>query len=187
MPFSEFSYFVAAGEPGMRFTPVTGFSHTDFGEYSMFKLISVPGRCRRRITLLTCLLSIFFYMATANATVAKEKSAEQKMKEKWGIEVTSIRMAVAGHMVDFRYRVLDSKKAETLFVRENKPYLIDQESQKVLAVPNLGKVGPLRTSNTPQEGRIYWMFFGNGAGLVKPGSKITVTIGDFRAENLVVQ
>jgi len=27
---------------------------------------------------------------------------------------------------DFRYRVPDATKAETLFVRKNKPYLIDQ-------------------------------------------------------------
>jgi hypothetical protein len=133
------------------------------------------------------LLSTPFFIEIADATAPKEISAEQSMKEKWGIEITSLRMAVDGHMVDFRYRVLDTKKAETLFVRANKPYLIDQASQKVLAVPSIGKVGPLRTSNKPQEGRIYWMFFGNKGGLVKPGSKVTVTIGDFRVENLVVQ
>ncbi|HEB68857.1 MAG TPA: hypothetical protein ENI88_04470 [Desulfobulbus sp.] len=137
--------------------------------------------------MLAGLLSVCIFAATVGATVTQEKNAARAMREKWGIEVTSLRMAVAGHMVDFRYRVLDPGKAETLFVRSNKPYLIDQASQKVLAVPNLGKVGPLRTSNKPQQGRIYWMFFGNGGGLVHPGSKITVIIGDFRVENLVVQ
>ena len=132
------------------------------------------------------LLSPPFFIEIADAAVSKEKSAKQSMKEKWGIEVTSLRIAVDGHMVDFRYRVLDAEKAKTLFVRKNKPYLIDQASQKVLAVPSMGKVGPLRTSNKPQEGRIYWMFFGNKGKLVKPGSKVTVTIGDFRVENLVV-
>jgi hypothetical protein len=133
------------------------------------------------------LLSTLFFITTATAALSKEMCREQIMKEKWGIEVTTLRMAVDGRMVDFRYRVLDSQKANTLFVRKNNPYLIDQTSQKVLAVPNLGKVGPLRTSNNPQEGRIYWMFFGNKGGLVKPGSKVTITIGDFRVENLVVQ
>jgi len=133
------------------------------------------------------LLSTLFLIGIADAAVSKETSRAQIMKEKWGIEVTTIRMAVDGRMVDFRYRVLDSKKAETLFVRKNKPYLIDQTSTKVLAVPSLGKVGPLRTSNKPQEGRIYWMFFGNKGGLVKPGSKVTISIGDFRVEDLVVQ
>ncbi len=139
------------------------------------------------LVLSVYLLSALFFIGISNATVPKETSVEQTMREKWGIEVTTIRMAADGHMVDFRYRVLDAKKAMTLFVRANKPYLTDQASKKVLAVPNLGKVGPLRTSNMPQEGRIYWMFFGNRGGLVKPGSKVTITIGDFHVENLVVQ
>jgi hypothetical protein len=56
------------------------------------------------------LLSTLFFTVIANAALPKEMSREQIMKEKWGIEVTTIRMAVDGRMVDFRYRVLDSKK-----------------------------------------------------------------------------
>jgi hypothetical protein len=149
----------------------------------MFKL----GGNRVKIVTLSCLFPAFCFLVTACAVVTQGKSDEQDLKEKWGIEVASVRMAAAGHMVDFRYRVLDAKKAETLFVRENKPYLIDQESKKVLAVPTMGKVGPLRTSNMPQEGRIYWMFFGNSGGLIKTGSKVTITIGDFKVENLIVE
>jgi hypothetical protein len=108
------------------------------------------------------------------------------MAEKWGIEVSSIRMTANNHMIDFRYRVLDAKKAETLFERQTKPYLIDQASGKVLAVPNTAKVGPLRSSNKPKEGKIYWMFFGN-SGVVKAGNKVTVVIGEFKAENLIVE
>ncbi len=160
--------------------------HVKMGEKCMV-IYSSRIRWSGRVTLFFCLLLVFLFMASTGNAVVQEKKDAQVMREKWGIEVTSLRMAVAGHMVDFRYRVLDPKKAETLFVRSNKPYLIDQASQKVLAVPNLGKVGPLRTSNKPQQGRIYWMFFGNGGGLVQPGSKITVIIGGFRVEDLVVQ
>ena len=96
-------------------------------------------------------------------------------------------MSAHNYMVDFRYRVLDEEKSKTLFVRQNKPYLIDQASGKVLAVPNTAKIGPLRNSYNPQKGRIYWMFFGNRGGFVKQGSKVTVVIGDFKAENLVVE
>ena len=139
------------------------------------------------LAIMSSLLLSVFFLATVNASVPEKQNAEPTLKEKWGIEITSIRLAMDGYMVDFRYRVLDAKKAEALFVRKDKPYLIDKVSQKVLAVPNMAKVGPLRTSNKPQEGRIYWMFYGNTGGLVKTGSKITVVIGDFRAENLVVQ
>ena len=109
------------------------------------------------------------------------------LKEKWGVEITSLRRTANGHMLDFRYKVLDADKAAALFVRKTKPNLIHQASGKVLAVPNAGKVGPLRNSDAPKEGRIYWMFFGNAGDLVKAGDKVTVAIGDFRAEDLVVE
>jgi len=105
----------------------------------------------------------------------------------WGIEVTSIRLTAHNHMIDFRYRVLDPVKAKELFVRQNKPALIHQETGKVLAVPETAKVGPLRNSNDPQQGKIYWMFFGNAGDLVKANDRVTVVIGDFRAEDLVVE
>lgn len=128
-----------------------------------------------------------FLFLTACAAVDPGMKGAEEAKERWGIEITSLRMSAAGHMIDFRYRVLDAKKAEPLFARENKPYLIDEASQKVLSVPQTAKVGPLRTTGDIKEGSIYWMFFGNVPGLIKSGSKVTVVIGDFRAENLVVQ
>lgn len=111
---------------------------------------------------------------------------EKKLEEQWGIELTALRMTAADRMIDFRYRVLDSEKAAPLFKRQTKPYLVHQASGKVLAVPNTAKVGSLRNSNTPKQGRIYWMFFGN-QGVVKTGDKVSVVIGDFRAENLVIE
>lgn len=113
------------------------------------------------------------------------KTFEKKLEDQWGIELTALRMTAADRMVDFRYRVLDAEKAAPLFKRQTKPYLLHQESGKVLAVPNTAKVGSLRNSNMPKEGRIYWMFFGN-QGVVKAGDKVSVVIGDFRAEDLVI-
>jgi hypothetical protein len=153
---------------------------------SLFKQNNTSWFFSRQL-LLASMAGWLFFMTACVAVVPDQKSVEEEVKENWGIEITSLRMSAAGHMIDFRYRVLDAKKAETLFDRANKPYLIDQKSEKVLAVPSMGKIGPLRTSNKPQEGRIYWMFFGNPGGLVKAGNKVTVVIGDFRAEDLVVQ
>ena len=145
------------------------------------------------LALSIALLLVFIASpATANATAPQKEASTAVVKsnplaEKWGIEITSLRMAAANHMVDFRFRVLDAKKAGPLFVRQTKPYLLDQKTGKVLAVPNTAKIGPLRNSNTPQEGRIYWMFFGNHTGLVQAGNKVTVVIGEFKVENLVVE
>lgn len=117
----------------------------------------------------------------------KSKLQQQLLKEKWGIEMIAMRSTAYGHMVDFRYKVLDSDKAAPLFKRKTKPYLIHQESGKTLAVPNTSKLGSLRNSNIPQQGRTYWMFFGNSQGLIKKGDKVTVAIGDFRAIDIEVQ
>ena len=118
---------------------------------------------------------------------SRAESAEAQLAETWGVEVTSLRMSTHDHMIDYRYRVLDAEKAAALHKRQIKPYLIHQESGKVLAVPETAKLGPLRNSNIPQEGKIYWMFFGNTGKLVKAGDAVTVVIGDYRVEDLVVE
>jgi len=91
-------------------------------------------------------------------------------------------------VVDFRYKVLEPDKAATLSDRESKPYLLDQASGKKLLVPKSPKVGPLRpTATKPEAGKVYFALFANPGQVVKAGSKVTVVLGDFRAENLTVE
>ncbi len=117
----------------------------------------------------------------------KSKAPENTMEAKWGIQIRGIRLTAAGHMLDFRFRVDDPDKAAPLFERRTKPYLISQSSGDRLEVPRPPKVGPLRSSNPPMAGRVYWMFFGNPGKRVKAGDKVTVVIGEFKAENLTVE
>ena len=49
------------------------------------------------------------------------------------------------------------------------------------------KVGQLRQTATPENGREYWMVFSNRSHIVKPGNRVTVVIGTFRAQGLVVE
>lgn len=130
---------------------------------------------------------VFADDAKTLASAMQEQKTPADMKEKWGIEVTAIHTAAAGNMVDFRYKVLDAEKAVVLFSKKTKPYLIHQKTGKVLAVPRTAKVGPLMSSYHPKQDRIYWMFFGNQTKLVQKGDQVTVVIGDFKAENLVVE
>lgn len=123
--------------------------------------------------------------APAPAALATQAAAAD-MTARWGIEVTAVHIAAAGNMVDFRYKVIDAKKAEALFAKKTQPYLIHQKSGKALAVPRTAKVGPLMSSYQPQQGRTYWMFFGNQTKLVQPGDAVTVVIGEFKIENLIV-
>jgi len=120
-------------------------------------------------------------------TDARAEALALELAEQWGIEITSIRLTAHNHMIDYRYRVLDAQKATDLFKRQIKPHLIHQKTGKVLAVPETAKLGPLRNSNIPKDGKIYWMFFGNAGKLVQSGDEVTVVIGEFRVEDLVVE
>lgn len=98
-----------------------------------------------------------------------------------------VRPAAAGYMLEFRYKVLDAEKAKPLFERKIKPLLTHSESGAKLNVPTPAKTGALRNSNPPHAGANYWMFFANPGRLVQPGQHVTIQIGDFLIEDLIVQ
>ncbi len=110
------------------------------------------------------------------------------IEAEWGIKIEGIRRSAAGYMLDFRYRVIDPEKSMPLLSRRIKSYAIEQESGLQLPVPVMAKLGSFRqTTLKPEAGRTYFVMFANPGRFVKKGSKLTVVIGDFQAENLVVQ
>jgi hypothetical protein len=126
--------------------------------------------------------------ATSRPPAGVVPAGSSTLRERWGIEVASVRMSGNGHLVDFRYRVLDPAKAGILGDRKLTPALVDQATGARLRVPDTPKLGPLRQS--PQRmkaGKIYYMLFANSGLTVKAGSQVTLEIGDFRAENLSVE
>lgn len=127
-----------------------------------------------------------------SATVAQPQAisctpSPAEIEEKWGIRLLGLRLSAAGYLLDFRYRVVDPEKAATIFSRAEKPYLIDQATGRKVVVPNPPKVGPLRNSDTPQANRNYFTMFANPGTFIRSGNKVTIVVGDFRVENLVVQ
>jgi hypothetical protein len=51
----------------------------------------------------------------------------------------------------------------------------------------MDKVGALRQTAPPALGQEYWMVFSNKGNLVRPGDRVSVQIGSFRADGLVVE
>jgi len=126
----------------------------------------------------------------SKAVVAVEKvHPRQKtyMKRKWGVEVLWVRETAGGYMLEFRYKVLDAEKAKPLFKRQSKPVLVHEKSGSKMIVPTPGKVGALRNSNTPKQETVYWMFFANPGKFIKPGDLVSIQIGDYLQEHLIVQ
>lgn len=109
------------------------------------------------------------------------------LRRKWGVETIFVQENAGGYMLEFRYKVLDGKKAEPLFRRQIKPVLTHKKTGAKLIVPTPAKTGALRNSNLPKTGKTYWMFFANPGNLVKPGDKVSIKIGKFEVKDLVVK
>ena len=90
-------------------------------------------------------------------------------------------------LIRFSYRVTDPVRARALADKKSTPYLFGHTSRAMLQVPVMDKVGPLRQSTAPQMGQEYWMVFSNKGDAVKPGERVSVVIGSFRADGLKVE
>lgn len=105
----------------------------------------------------------------------------------WGIDSLSVKAVESGELIRFTWSVVDADKAKTLHDKRVEPVLIDPQAGVKLVVPNMEKVGQLRQSSTPEAGKSYWMAFSNKGRLVKRGDRVSVVIGPFRANELVVE
>jgi hypothetical protein len=105
----------------------------------------------------------------------------------WGLDNVQVRETASGSMIRFSYRVVDATKAKTLNDERAAPYLLDSTTGARLEVPETEMMGKLRQVAAPLNGREYWMVFLNGNRLVRPGSRVSVVIGKFRVDGLVVE
>jgi hypothetical protein len=104
----------------------------------------------------------------------------------WGVDSLGVKSVESGEIIRFSYRVLDADKAKVLNSKVAEPSLVAPRSGVSLVVPKMEQIGQLRQSATPEAGKSYWMAFSNKGRLVRPGDRVTVVIGAFRADGLVV-
>jgi hypothetical protein len=105
----------------------------------------------------------------------------------WGVDSLDVKAVESGQMIRFSYYVLDSAKATQLNDKKANPFLIDEQARVKLEIPTMEKVGQLRQSSPPEAGKSYWMVFSNKGGVVKPGDRVSIVIGKFRADGLYVR
>ena len=98
-----------------------------------------------------------------------------------------VKAVESGELIKFSYRVLDGDKAKPLNDKSNEPAMYVPSLHTKLVVPSLEKIGQLRQSSTPEAGRFYWMAFSNPGGTVKRGDRVSVVIGQFHIDGLVVE
>ncbi|WP_303901392.1 hypothetical protein [Thiohalomonas denitrificans] len=110
-----------------------------------------------------------------------------ELSERFGIELQALRLSAAGHMLDLRYQVTDSDKAEPLMAQW-KPYLVDESSGRKLSTPSFAKVGALRQSPEKlEEGLIYFVLFANPGRSLGHGDRVTVSLDGVHVEGVPIQ
>ncbi len=124
----------------------------------------------------------------ARSTTILSSAAAADLAERWGMRVESLRLSAQGHILDFRYRVLDPDKAAALTDSAQAAWLINEATGERHKVPKMPKMGTLRsTAVRPEAGRIYVILFANPGASIQSGDRVAVEIGAFRAEHLVVE
>jgi hypothetical protein len=127
--------------------------------------------------------------AGAHRFVPSELTPKQKSyyEAVWGVDIVGVKLVSSGLMVRFTYRVVNANRAKALNDKRANPMLIDEKTGLRLIVPTMEKVGQLRQSSPPENGREYWMVFSNNGEPIKAGSRVDVVIGKFRANGLIVR
>jgi hypothetical protein len=114
-------------------------------------------------------------------------SARRYYASTWGVDQLTTQLAESGQLVRFSYRVVDTTLAKPLLDKVSNPSLLDEHAHAVLTVPTMEKVGPLRQSGAVEAGKIYWVLFSNRGSVVHYGDRVSIVIGSFRVDGLVVQ
>jgi len=114
-------------------------------------------------------------------------SADMNYALQWGVDSMQAHQTNAGNLIRFTYRVVDTNKAKVLIDKAAAPLMISPKANVALQVPVMDKVGALRQSTELESGKTYWMVFSNKGNLVRPGDHVSVVVGRFRVDGLVVQ
>jgi len=121
--------------------------------------------------------------------VGSERSdrARNYYQSMYGVDSLVLKSVKSDQLIRFSYRVVNADRAKAWAVKEATPTLYDVQSHVSLVVPTMDKVGQLRQSGPPENGKTYWMVFSNKGNVVKVGHRVGISIGAFKASGLAVE
>jgi hypothetical protein len=106
---------------------------------------------------------------------------ESGLVERSGVRVVRVAVTGDGGLVDLRFLVVDADKAAA--VHERQPLLVDERTGGVIDRPWMGHVH----THGLKLGVGYYVLFENVGSLIRPGSLVTVQLGDARLPHVRVQ
>jgi membrane-bound ClpP family serine protease len=104
-----------------------------------------------------------------------------------GVDAPRVQLTASGNLVRFSYRIVDAAAAKALVDRNATPYLYAPRAHALLHVPVMEQIGPLRQTGEIEVGKAYWMVFSNKGNLVKAGDRVSVIVGTYHIDGLMVE
>jgi len=140
------------------------------------------------ILVIVILVGFFAYRFSITPRAApsppgKKLISQSALEEKSGLRVTLIAVTAVGGMVDFRFKVMDVEKARKI-LQDGKllPYLTVAGSNISLN-PAPETLQDLKLEND----LVYYILYSNTGNLVKPGTPVSVVIGDWQLEPIIAK
>lgn len=104
------------------------------------------------------------------------------LEREHGLRVDRVAVVAGGGMVDLRLRVVDEQKARAALAGHHPPRLRVEPSGVVLAAPH-DMVHELR----PRAGRSVFLLFPNAGNAVRPGTRVSLVLGEQPVEAVAAQ
>ena len=129
------------------------------------------------------LLGVFFLeMPNALSRARARVITQNKLQDEFGIQVKLIGVTAEGGLVDVRFKILSPEKAAEFFSDAEKlPKLMTDEG----AIISVSQTDP-HEYKLVEDGMIF-MLFPNQGGAIKPGTPVTIILGDIHLEPIEAQ
>ena len=143
-------------------------------------------------------LTLFTAVSACRSAGGEDEQSRRLAEDALGVRVLHVSLTADGGMVDVRYRVTNPERASLLGGGSHEirtaedviqsPLLIDEASGYAVMETRLHQMGRVQKQRgAPQAGLTYFILFSNTGGLIKPGSKVALAVGDARLEHLSVE
>ena len=123
------------------------------------------------------------YQASTPMGAVKNHVTVAELEQKYGIRLRLIGVTAAGGLVDFRYKIVDLAKARTLLEdHEKMPILAVEDSDILLRMPE-----SMMEHAELAEDQLYYAHYPNAAGIVRPGTRVSVLFGDLQVDPIAAK
>jgi len=109
--------------------------------------------------------------------------SQSVLEEKYGLRVNLVAVTAAGGLVDLRLKVLDGEKAKLLLADEKNFPTLFLENGMILNAPADIKSQKIEFTS----GGIIFIIYPNSGNVVKPGSPVTIILGESALEPINVR